>query len=213
MSRARERTRRRVQREEAREQIQSAAVALLRTERLRDLSVEMLMARTDLARTAFYRYYDDLSSLVLELLGDVGVELYDIVVRWRDEAESDFTTATRRGLTDIVGYFERNGPLVLAVVDAAAADEMVEKAYLEFLATYERVLVDGFDLLVERGDLPPCDTAALATAFNLMGERYLVASFGQPPYPDPKTVISTLEMVWQRTIGAGIAEVRDPEPS
>ncbi|MGO4256873.1 TetR/AcrR family transcriptional regulator [Marmoricola sp. RAF53] len=201
MSQARERTRRREQREEAREKISAAAVEMLRTERFRDLSVETLMARTDLARTAFYRYYDDVSALVLQLLAEVGAELYTIVERWAEDGATDFPGATHRAMTDIVDYFRRNGPLVLAVSDAAAADELVEKAYQEFLAVYERLMVRSFDLLVERGDLPACDTAALAQALNLMGERYLVASFGRPPYADPETVVTTMELVWTRTIG------------
>jgi AcrR family transcriptional regulator len=200
MSRAPARTRARVQRDEAREQIHRAALEALRTERFRDLSLDKLMARTDLARTAFYRFYDDLPTLVLHVLGDVGSELYRIVERWVEDGEVDFPAAAERGLTDIVDFFQRNGPLVRAVVDAASADELVEQAYEDFLATYERLIAKGFDLLVERGDLPECDTTALATALNRMGERYMLSSFGTEPYADAETVKATMTLIWERTI-------------
>lgn len=60
-----------------------------------------------------------------------------------------------RGLGEIVDFFVQNGPLVKAVIDASTSDELIEKAYVEFLATYERLITRGFDGLIERGELPP----------------------------------------------------------
>src|SRR5690349_17775995 len=117
------RRKRRIRRDEAREQIHAAAVSLLRTHPFRDLSLDLLMSHTELARTAFYRYYDDMGSLVVQVLEDVGRDLYKIVGKWAQDGETDLPAATRRGLTEIVGFFQANGPLVQGVVEAAAMDE------------------------------------------------------------------------------------------
>lgn len=201
MSSSSQRVKRRVLREEARAQIHYAAVRALRSQRFRDLSIDALMAETELARTAFYRYYDDLGSLVVEILGEVGADLYRIVEAWAVEGEQDFPAASRRGITRIVDFFATQGPLVQAVADAAASDELVDKAYSAFLATYDRLIVRGFDGMVARGELDPCDTKALARALNLMGERVMLDAFGQPPFADPATVVATMELIWLRVIG------------
>lgn len=195
------RRKRRIKRDEAREQIHSAAVALLRTHPFRELSLDLVMSHTDVARTAFYRYYDDMGSLVVQVLEDVGRDLYAIVGDWAHDGETDLATATRLGLTRIVAFFEANGPLVQGVVDAASVDERVEKAYDAFLDTYDRLIVRGFDGMVRRGELAPCDTRALARALNLMGERYMLDSFGRAPFADAETVIATMELIWMRVLG------------
>lgn len=201
MSSAKQRAQRRVQREEARQQIRDAAEAFLRSQPFRELSVDAVMAETQLARTAFYRHFDDVTELVLQLLGDVGGELYAIVKRWATDARADFPAATHQGLTDIVAFFEQHGPLVRAVSDAASTDEQIELAYNAFLETFDNLIAASLDPLVVDGQLPPCDTRALARALNLMGERYMLDSFGREPIADPETAVKTLEIIWLGVIG------------
>jgi hypothetical protein len=50
--------------------------------------------------------------------------------------------------TGIVGFFERHGPLVRAVADAAGTDEEIERGYSGFVETF----VD-----MTRGDAAPGD--------------------------------------------------------
>ena len=75
MSSARQRAQRRIQREEARQQIRDAAVEFLRSHPFRDMSVDAVMAETQLARTAFYRHFDDVTELIEQLQEEVGGEL------------------------------------------------------------------------------------------------------------------------------------------
>ena len=206
MSTAKHRTQRRAQREQTRQQILEAADAFLREHPFRELSLEFVMSQTNLTRTAFYRHFEDVPALVLQLLAEVGGELYGIAEQWAARADTDFAAAAHEGLANIVDFFERHGPLVQAVVDAAATDEHVERGYGAFVTAFDGLIVRGLDAMVERGELPQTDTRALARALNLMNERYLLDTFGHRPYGDAATARATLELIWLRVAGS-----REPE--
>src|SRR5437868_14017924 len=118
MSVAVQRTKRRQQREETRRQILAAAQDFLREHDYRDLSVDALMSRTGHTRTVFYRHFDDIPSLVLALIQEVGGELVEVAQEW---AQTDRVGAevARERLAVFVDFYVRNGPLVHAVAEAA----------------------------------------------------------------------------------------------
>jgi TetR/AcrR family transcriptional regulator, ethionamide resistance regulator len=200
MSSAKQRAQRRIQREEARQQIRDAAVEFLREHPFRELSVDAVMGQTTLARTAFYRHFDDVTELVQQLLGEVGGELYAIVTRWNAGAGDDFAAATHQGLSEIAHFFEQHGPLVQAVADAARTDERIESSYNAMLKAYDDLIASGLDAMIADGRLEPCDTRALARALNLTGVSYMLDSFGREPTADLETVVTTLELIWLRVI-------------
>jgi AcrR family transcriptional regulator len=208
VSTARQRSQRQAQRDQTRAQILHAAEEFLREHPFRELSLDVVMSQTGLTRTAFYRHFDDVTELVLQLLGDVGGELYAVAEEWVSGAEDDFAASTHEGLANIVDFFGRHGPLVQALVDAAAMDENVEQAYGAFLHAFDELIVQGLDGMVARGELPPQDTHALARALNLMNERYLLDMFGRRPFGDPATAVSTLEFVWMGAVGGGACPTR-----
>ena len=78
MSSPAQRARQREQRERTRRQILAAADQFLRERPYRELSVEVVMAQTGLTRTAFYRHFDDVTDLVLQLLEEIGHDLYAV---------------------------------------------------------------------------------------------------------------------------------------
>src|SRR5689334_10202059 len=74
MTVATQRTKRRQNREETRNQILAAGEEFLRERSYRELSVDAIMTRTGHSRTVFYRHFDDVPSLVLALIQRVGGE-------------------------------------------------------------------------------------------------------------------------------------------
>jgi AcrR family transcriptional regulator len=195
------RARRRAQREHTRKVILSAADALLRERPYRELSVDLVMGQTGLTRTAFYRHFDDVPDLVLQLLEEVGRDLYPVAERWRAAALDGFAVAAHAALAGIVDFFTRNGTLVRAVADAAATDEQIERGYRAFLTLFTDLIRDGLDELVADGRLEVPDTGALALALNLLGERFLLEQFGRKPTGDPQVALATLELIWLRVVG------------
>ncbi len=200
MSYAPQRAQRRARRENTRREILAAAERLLRERPYREISVDLVMAQTSLTRTAFYRHFDDIPGLVLQLLEDVGRELYLIAERWRQGAVEDFTRSAREGLAGIVEFMVAHGRLVKAVADAASTDELIEAGYHQFLDVFAEMLTSGLDELVQAGQLDVPDTRALARALNFMNEAFLLDQFGQEPLGDPALALATLELIWMRVV-------------
>ena len=200
MSSVAHRTRQRARRESTRREILAAGERCLRERPYRELSVEAVMAQTGLTRTAFYRHFDDVPELVLKLLEDVGSELYENARRWLDASTEDFAAATHEGLGGIVLFFERHGPLLRAVSDAAVTDERIEHGYRGFLESFIELTVRGLRDLEARGEVDGVDIEALARALNFMNEAYLLDEFGREPYGDPQVALATLEAVWTRCV-------------
>jgi len=205
-----QRIRQRQQRENTRREILAAAERFLRERPYRELSVETLMARTGLTRTAFYRHFDDVPELVLRLLEDVGRELYVIAAQWRHIAVDDFASGAHEGLAGIVDFFVEHGRLVRAVSEAAATDDTIERGYRGYIAAFTEIIGDGLDELVSAGVLEARNTRALASALNLMNESFLLEEFGREPLGDRDVALATLETVWLRVVAGGSPPRRRP---
>jgi TetR/AcrR family transcriptional regulator, ethionamide resistance regulator len=194
------RSRQRARRESTRREILAAADRSLRERPYRELSVEVVMSQTGLTRTAFYRHFDDVPELVLKLLEDVGHELYETARRWLEGSTEDFARSTHEGLRGIVSFFERHGPLLRAVADAAVTDERIELGYQAFRESFIEMTTRGLRELEAQGEVDGVDVAALSRALNVMNEAYLLDELGREPYGDPKVVLATLEAVWTRAV-------------
>jgi AcrR family transcriptional regulator len=194
------RSQRREQREQTRREILAAADRFLRGHPFRELSVDVVMTQTGLTRTAFYRHFEDITALVMQLLGDVGAELYEIGTGWVAGAGGDLEQSTHEALGGIVGFFQRHGPLVRAVADAASTDEEIERGYRGFLEAFIEMTARGLDDLVDLRQPERCDTRELARALTLLNERYLLDTFGRNPQGDPAAALATLEHIWLRVL-------------
>jgi AcrR family transcriptional regulator len=196
-----QRTRRREQREHTRRTILATADRLLRERPYRELSVDLVMARTGLTRTAFYRHFDDVPDLVLRLLAEVGRELYAVAERWREQALSDdFVAAAHEGLEGIVEFMAKHGRLVQAVAHGAASDELIERGYRQFVDVFATMIGEILEQLVSEQRLDIPNPRTVARALNLLNESFLLDQFGQEPLADPDVALRTLETIWLRTL-------------
>ena len=203
MSSSLQRSRRREQRENTRREILAAADRFLRERPYRELSLDVVMEQTGLTRTAFYRHFDDVTELVLRLLEDVGAELYAAAERWLEGAAEDFPRAAHEGLSGIVSFFARHGPLVRAIAEATVTDERIEEVYRGYIEFFIEMTARGLDELVAAGGLEVRDTRQLARALSMMNEHYLLDQFGRDPGGDPAVALATLESIWLRVLAPG----------
>ncbi len=181
--------------------ILDATEALLQERAYRDLTIEDVMATAGLTRTAFYRYFLDLESVLLRLVEDIGDELVTATGPW---ITADPTEA-RRALVDagrnLARIYLTHGRLLAAFADAAAVSPDVDVAW--------RRVIDGFIAdnthrlteLRSRGlsDVERPEEAARALVW--MTERYLLETYGRTSEDRAvDDVAQTLADIWHRSV-------------
>jgi AcrR family transcriptional regulator len=199
MSVSAQRTKRRQLREETRGQILAAAQALLRERSFRELSVDALMSRTGHTRTVFYRHFDDIPSLVLALMAEIGAELVEVGEQW---AQTDRVSPeeARERLALFVDFYVRHGPLVRAITQAAQHDDMVEEAYAAMIESFVGLTTRAIQQRIDSGELAPVDAPEVARALVRMLNSYLDDALGREGATDPERVLDAVSTIWTRTL-------------
>jgi AcrR family transcriptional regulator len=177
----------------AEQEIVDSARSLLAAHRFRDLSIDDVMAGAGLTRTAFYRYFPDLESVLQRLLDEARDDLTMQAGGWLEGGAGAEAEALAAALKGFVAAYARHARTFRAVMDAAAFDEDVEAAYHE--------MVHGFiDAVAARIDHGDPDAPSTAGALVWMTERYLAETLGRDPAADPGSVAATLVLIWQRAL-------------
>ena len=198
VSREAQRVRYREHREGTRRQILDAAEDLLRERPFRELSVDAVMAEIGMTRTSFYRHFDDLTDLVLRLFDEVSKDLYDVAKQWSGSAGAGYPRPGQDALAGLVAFYVRHGPLMRAFVEAAAADERIERAVTELSDSVVELTGGTMERLAAAGVINVPDPRALARAMAVMNQAYLLSQFGHEPQEDPAAALATLRTIWLR---------------
>ena len=106
----------------AEREIIAAAEELLRERPFRDLTVDEVMRRTELSRPSFYVYFRDRHHLVLRVVERFGAEMWTMSERWF-EGSGPGGVRIRDSLGGVAAVFERHGPVLHALADAATFGE------------------------------------------------------------------------------------------
>ena len=183
---------------ETEREILDAAEQFLRERPWREVTVQAIMERTDLARPAFYVHFRDRHELALRVVDRIRAELLVEANRWFEgPGSSDDLRAALEGVTAV--YVE-HGPVLKALSDASGSDAQVEAAYHE--------LIQGFVDATERhireeqaaGRSPGLDARETARALVWMVEAYLLEALGGPAGVDPGRVVDALDRIWSATL-------------
>ena len=191
-----QRTRTRETRERSRARIVEATVDLVRERSYSELNVGEIMERAGIGRTLFYRHFDDLGDLLLLIAREPIDELYEAQVALAATRVGPDPENVREAIALPVAVYERHGPLLRVLAEAAAVDPL--------LAERQAELRRRFDLLVERtlqraGETlgnPPADPAESARALNRLNEAYLLEAFGRRPRIAAAAAVETLSEIW-----------------
>jgi AcrR family transcriptional regulator len=181
-------------RQESRERIVRAAELLVRKRSYSDLTVDELMSEAGLGRTIFYRHFDDLGDLLMQTSRAAIEELF--------EAQSSLVAArpgdVRGALRAAAEVYQRHGPLLRCVSEAASVDERIAEGYAAMRERFDDLAEQSLrDVL---GDAQHADLAETARALNLMNETYLTEAFGREPRVSPETAVQTLVEIWDAVI-------------
>jgi AcrR family transcriptional regulator len=193
------RDRHRRRREDSRRRILDSTLALLEDRAWAEVSLDEIMRRAELSRTAFYRHFDDRELLLPALLEDVGVRLDEVVATWT-ESEGDPVAALRRALDALARTWERHGRLLQAVGDAANHDPAITAGYMELADRMVAVVGERIAADVAAGRSTVRDPQEVGRALVWMNDRYLEALFGRPPLGDAARAAEALAEVWIATV-------------
>ena len=185
----------RIPREEAKRRIVEATERLLAERPYRDLTVDLVMGEAGLSRTVFYRYFDGLPHVLLGVLEDLLAEIVDLTVTANRPGDP---AVLREALARAVDVFARHGPLIHAVVEAAALDAEIDTAYRAFLDRSVDATAVMIDEGIERGGLRRVSASDVA-ALTIMVHHADVLGRGRNG--DPKVALETIMAVWTGTLG------------
>jgi AcrR family transcriptional regulator len=179
----------------ARPRILAAARALLAERAFSELTVGAVMAEAGLARTVFYRHFDDLPSLAPELLPDADDPLVDRVGRLASERPHDMVAEMLDGL---VTLFAEHGRLLRAIDDAARHDPAVAER-LESALVGPRRLIES---LLRTAPHPPPKPAESARLLMAAQRAYLLDTFGAGDAPRGARAVAraALLAMWERLL-------------
>jgi AcrR family transcriptional regulator len=186
----------RLTREQSRERIVAAAAALVRSTPFAELTVDDIMREAGFGRTIFYRHFDDMGDLLMRAGREAIEELLDAQIAFSQARMGDGPEVVRSAIEPAVSVYERHGPLLRAISEAAGVDDRI--------ATGQDAIRERFRELVEQalrasGGLtidPSADLGEVARALNLMNEKYLLDTFGGEPRASAETATETLTAIW-----------------
>jgi AcrR family transcriptional regulator len=185
--------------ETARREILDAAAQLLQTRSSRDLKIGELMERTNIGRSAFYAYFNDISHLVEELVDEIENEVVASIQSWGEETP-DPRTSLRTVLSSIVNLWILKGPMLSGLIDAAAGDQRVQTALDRVLAHYDDAVATILQREMATGQTRPIQPDEIATALVRGSQAYLKERLGHNGPKDPLKVLATLQTIWIHTI-------------
>jgi TetR/AcrR family transcriptional regulator, ethionamide resistance regulator len=192
--------RRRRSPEVAEREILAAAEELLRERPFRDLTVDEVMRRTELSRPSFYVYFRDRNHLVLRVVERLGEEQWTLSEGWFEQTGAGGPESFRAALEGVVGVWDRHGPVMHALSDAATVDPDVELAHSSLMQTFIDATTTHIEAEIEAGRILPLDARETARALTLMNDAYLLAALGRTRTATPDKVVETLATIWTRTL-------------
>jgi len=191
--------RRQARREATKRTIMDAVERLLGDRPYADLRVEDVMAASGLTRTAFYRYFPDLESVLLALLASVRTELADAANRWL-LLDTDPDGGILEANTALARVWSRHWALLLAFSDAATSGSRIQVAWHEMVESFLDPVERRFADLARRGLTSLEYPAETARALVWMNERYLFETFARNRDVSVEVAAATLAQTWRRVL-------------
>lgn len=183
---------------DAEREILHAAEAFLQTNDFRDLTVDAVMARTGMARSAFYNYFDDRYALVVKLIRRIETEMMEVASPWLEQS-GDPLESLRAGIDQIVEIYARNGHVLRAIHEASFHDHEVGRHYRKWLIDdFVEVVAERLRAENRAGSASIPNPRDVAHALLMMNANVLVDRLGGSPADRPHAVAKTLRYVWEQ---------------
>ncbi len=175
--------------------IVDAALEFVWSHPFRDMTVSSVTAQTGLSRSAFYQYFNDLHDLMETLLNMVEYEVFSGTDPWFTGI-GDPVIFLRKSLANMVDICYRLGPILRATNDAAATDERLHKAWLQYTGRFDDAVTSRIEADQEQGLIGDLDARSVAFALNRLNLYAVIEAFGQRPRRQRAPVRDASELIW-----------------
>ena len=163
------------------------------------MTVNSLMASTNLSRSAFYQYFEDIHQMMGALLDMLAGEIFGSANIWV-EGVGDPVALMNDAFKGLIKTCYRYGPFLKAVSDAAATDERFEQGWGQFLKAFDdaghaRIKADQAQGLIVTFDPRP-----VIFSLNRINSQTFIDACGQHPRKRQKPVREALARGWISTL-------------
>ncbi len=178
--------------------ILGATEALLEERSFRDIGVAEVMASAGLSRTAFYRYFTDLESVVTRLMGTIVSELREAATQWLFSENPE--TQLHDSLLHFAAVYRDHGRLMQAFDDATGPGPDLKQQWGgtlgELVGPIERRIID----LAESGRVDVAHPVETVRALSVLTDRYLLDVYWSDDTVPTERPAAVLEQIWIRTL-------------
>ena len=185
--------------EKTRTAILNAALEFLWSRPFREMTVNELMATTGASRSAFYHYFNDLHDVMESLLKKLQEEIFNVDEPWL-MGVGDPVDLLRQTLSGLVDLCYERGPFVRAIIDAGATNTRLEKAWVDFMISFDDAGSARIEADQEQGLIPDLDARPVIFGLNRMIVYAIHQAFGQHPRKSKKPVLETIERICISTL-------------
>jgi len=185
--------------DKTRQAILDAALDYLWTKPYRSLTVNELMSKAGSSRSVFYRYYDDLPTMMEHLLNEFKEKIMAATGAWLN-GEGDPIPLLVESLENLVEVSYQYGPILRAVLDAAPMNERLEKAWTHFARDFDDAVTHQIEHQQAAGLIKPFDARPVATALNRMDSEMVSHHFGHSPRGSQTDVRDAIIRIWVATL-------------
>jgi len=179
--------------------ILNAALEFIWSHPFREMTVNSLMASTDLSRSAFYQYFEDIHKVMETLLQMLAEEIFASSNLWI-EGVGDPVTLMNEAFEGLTRTCYRHGPFLRAVSDAATTDERFENNWKQFLGAFDDAGIDRVETDQAQGLIAEFDARPVVFALNRLNAYTFIEAFGQLPRKQPKPIQEALKRIWISTL-------------
>jgi AcrR family transcriptional regulator len=197
--------------ERTRTAILNSAFDLLWSRPFREMTVNQLMASTSVSRSAFYQYFNDLHDVMESLLNMLQAEILNVDEPWL-VGVGDPVDLLRETLSELVDVCYERGPFLRAITDAAATDTRLEKAWVDFLSSFDDEGTARIEDDQEQGLIPAFDAYPVMFTLNRLNAYTLIHAFGQHPRKPKEPILEALERTWISTLYGSEFLGKNPTP-
>jgi AcrR family transcriptional regulator len=178
--------------------ILEATEQLLEKRPFRDMTVEDVMSKAGLSRTAFYRYFPDLESVVVRLMGQLVDEMRAASAQWL--AAPNPTTTLRDALLQLAAVYRDHGRLMQAFYDAAGAGPDLKELWGTTISEMIAPVEAHTQSLMAAGRVDVEHPVETIRALAVLTDRYLLDVYWKYDTVLIERPAAVLEQIWLRTL-------------